>query len=304
MRYAFRETPLQASIMLPAVAHSQSSGVIGVDEAWDVAFCMWRAPVGFDVSIPALDHITISILDEGPAFMRMDGKWRGRTGGQEPDAFLLYPGGYDRRWVAPGDTTGRHYYLKPGLVAEAAREMGRADEPDLREDRVFAHDAELRMMLDQYVRRGIDPVSHPSPVEMDLRALLIGMRLVGFHAAGSGSIAAPRSGALSPRRLRMVVDAIETWIDEEVSLDRLATVAGLGKYHFVTAFRHATGLTPHRFVTLRRIERAKAALGGSEPITNIALACGFASHQHFTTVFRRETGVTPSQWRRQSFSAQ
>ncbi|RST84302.1 AraC family transcriptional regulator [Aquibium carbonis] len=299
MRYAFREIPSQARIMLPAVQQAQSSGVIGVEEGWDVAFVMWRAPVGFDVSVPAVDHVTISILDEGPAFMRMDGPWRGRSGGKEADAFLLYPGGYDRRWIAPGDTTGRHHYLDLGLIAEAARELGRTDEPDLREDRVFAHDAELRLMLDQYVRRGIDPVSRPSSVEMDLRALLIAMRLVGFHAAGSGGIAAPRVGALSPRRLRMVVDAVEAWIDEEVSLDRLASVAGLGKYHFATAFRQATGLTPHRFVTLRRIDRAKAALAGRESITTIALACGFASHQHFTTAFRRETGTTPSEWRRQ-----
>lgn len=298
MRYAFQETPPQARIMLPAVRQSQTSGVIGVAEAWDLAFCLWRAPVGFDVSIPALDHVTISILDEGPPFMRMDGRWRGRTGGKEADAFLLYPGGYDRRWIAPGDTTGRHYYLKPGLVAAAARELGRSDEPALREDRVFAHDADLRLMLDQYVRRGVDPVSPPQPIEMDLRAMLIGMRLVGFHSAGSGPAVPPRIGALSPRRLRMVTDAVEAWLDQEVSLDRLAAVAGLGKYHFVTAFRQATGLTPHRFVTLRRIERAKAALAGDEPITSVALACGFSSHQHFTTVFRRETGATPSQWRR------
>lgn len=299
MLYAFHEIPPQARNMFPAVQHSQSSGVIGVEEAWDIAFCLWRAPVGFDVSIPAMDHLTVSILDEGPAFMRMDGRWRGRSGGQEADAFLLYPGGYDRRWIAPGDTSGRHYYFKPGLVAAAAREMDRNDEPVLREDRVFARDAELRLMLDQYVRRGVDPVSRPSAIEMDLRALLIGMRLVGFHAVGSANIAAPRIGALSARRLRMVVDAVEAWLDQDVSLDRLAAVANLGKYHFVTAFRQATGLTPHRFVMLRRIERAKAALAGDESLTSIALACGFASHQHFATVFRRETGSTPSQWRRQ-----
>lgn len=283
--------------MLPALLQARTSGVIGVEEAWDLAFCLWRAPVGFDVSIPALDHATISVLDEGPAFIRMDGAWRGRSGGQEPDSFLLYSGGYDRRWVAPGDTTGRHYYLKPGLVAEAARELEHGGPPQLRDDRVFAQDAELRLMLDQYVRRGIDAVSPPSRAEMDLRALLIGMRLVAFHGCGSGNAKAPRAGALSPWRLRAVTEAVEAGIDEDLSLERLAAVAGLGKYRFATAFRLATGVTPHRFVTLRRIERAKIALAGSQSITHIALACGFGSHQHFCAAFRRETGMSPSKWR-------
>ncbi len=298
MRHAFDETPPQARIMLPALLQAQTSGVIGVKEAWDLAFCLWRAPVGFDVSLPALDHATLSVLDEGPAFIRMDGAWRGRAGGQEADAILLYSGGYDRRWIAPGDTTGRHYYLKPGLVADAARELEHGDAPQLRDDRVFARDAELRLMLDQYVRRGIDAVSPPSRSEMDLRALLIGMRLVGFHASGSGNAMAPRAGALSPWRLRAVTEAVEAWIDQDLSLERLAAVAGLGKYHFATAFRQATGLTPHRFVMLRRIERAKVALAGTDPITEVALACGFGSHQHFCAAFRRETGMAPSQWRR------
>jgi AraC family transcriptional regulator len=302
MRHAFEEMPPQARIMMPAVVQAQTSGVIGIAESWDLAFCLWRAPLGFDVSIPALDHATISVLDEGPAFIRMDGSWRGRSGGQEADAFLLYPGGYDRRWIAPGDTTGRHFYLKHGLIAEAACEMGRAEAPDLRDDRVFARDAELRVMLDQYVRRGVDPVARASRAEMDLRALLIGMRLVSFHAAGAAS-PPPRVGALSPRRLRAVAEAVEAWIDQDLSLERLAAVAGLAKYHFATAFRQATGLTPHRFVTQRRIERAKAALAGPATITEIALACGFGSHQHFCTAFRRETGVTPSEWRRRTAGA-
>ncbi|MER2264319.1 helix-turn-helix domain-containing protein [Methylobacterium oxalidis] len=46
------------------------------------------------------------------------------------------------------------------------------------------------------------------------------------------------------------------------------------------------------------MERGKESLAGTtQPIAEIALACGFASQNGFTTAFKRVTGTTPHSWR-------
>src|SRR3546814_6840614 len=68
--------------------------------------------------------------------------------------------------------------------------------------------------------------------------------------------------------------------------------------HFGLAFRQSTGHPPHRYVIMRRIERAKALLLTSQAsVTQIAHATGFSSHGHFTAHFRRLVGTTPSRFR-------
>jgi AraC-like DNA-binding protein len=91
------------------------------------------------------------------------------------------------------------------------------------------------------------------------------------------------------------MEAAET----SLSLETLARMVGLGPAHFCTAFRQSTGLPPRRWQLRLRTERAKTLL--ADPwlsLTEIALACGYASSSHFATSFRRATGVSPSMYRR------
>ena len=55
-----------------------------------------------------------------------------------------------------------------------------------------------------------------------------------------------------------------------------------------------TGLSPYRFVTERRLDRARHLLSTSRlPISEIALACGFSSQQHLTSALSAKLGTTP-----------
>ena len=72
-------------------------------------------------------------------------------------------------------------------------------------------------------------------------------------------------------------------------------MAGLSVNHFARAFRQSTGLAPHAYLVQRRIERAERLLSRTDlPLSEIALAVGFADHSHFARHFRRLTGATPS----------
>lgn len=106
-----------------------------------------------------------------------------------------------------------------------------------------------------------------------------------------------RKPALDARRLRRVIEYIDEHYAEPITLDRLATEAGLSPFHFSRLFRDATGFTPHRYVTDRRIQAARKALERETPLRGIALESGFGSQDNFTRVFRKTMGLTPGQYR-------
>jgi AraC family transcriptional regulator len=60
-------------------------------------------------------------------------------------------------------------------------------------------------------------------------------------------------------------------------------------------------MPPHRYITLRRVERAKALLRETRrSLSEIALDVGFGNQSHFTQVFHSATGQTPSQFRKRA----
>jgi AraC family transcriptional regulator len=101
---------------------------------------------------------------------------------------------------------------------------------------------------------------------------------------------------LPRQRLLRVIEYIETYIDEDLSLAELATVAGYSVSHFKSLFRNATGTSAHAFVMERRVERARLHLvDGGMSATEIALATGFAHSSHMARCMRRVLGMAPAQ---------
>ena len=78
----------------------------------------------------------------------------------------------------------------------------------------------------------------------------------------------------------------------------LAEQAGLSPYHFLRLFKAATGMTPHRFVSARRVARCRDLLSDpSKSLAQIAYQCGYSSQSHMTTQFGRAMGMTPGAYR-------
>ena len=100
-------------------------------------------------------------------------------------------------------------------------------------------------------------------------------------------------------RLRRVLDHIEANIEGDLSLEQLAAVACLSRFHFARAFKAAVGRSPHRYVSGRRLEIAKEMIAtGRGSLSEIALDCQFSSQSSFTRAFHRATGMTPAEYRR------
>jgi AraC family transcriptional regulator len=87
---------------------------------------------------------------------------------------------------------------------------------------------------------------------------------------------------------------IESHLAEELTLDEIAGVAGISRFHMVRAFDAATGLSVMRYVRARRLsEAARALANGAPDILNVALDADYGSHEAFTRAFRDHFGVTP-----------
>jgi AraC family transcriptional regulator len=81
---------------------------------------------------------------------------------------------------------------------------------------------------------------------------------------------------------------IETHLGEDLSIGRLAAVAGIGTSQLKDLFRRSTGLGVHQYVVRRRVERARALLrDGKLPASQAALEAGFAHQSHMARWMRR-----------------
>lgn len=104
---------------------------------------------------------------------------------------------------------------------------------------------------------------------------------------------------LAPWQLRRIADHVRSNLDRSIPLSELAQIARLSRFHFCTAFRLATGLTPGEWMTEARIRRAAELLSEFElSITEIALEVGYETPSSFTARFRQCMGMTPSEYRR------
>ncbi|GGI22900.1 hypothetical protein GCM10010987_21710 [Bradyrhizobium guangdongense] len=127
---------------------------------------------------------------------------------------------------------------------------------------------------------------------------LLATRLLAAHT-GSPMTLQPAVGGLSPKVLLRAIERLRSDSDADVSLDALASDAGLSRFHFCRAFKESTGLSPHAWLRQHRHAQAMTMLRDTdESIVQIAAALGYSSQTAFAAAFRKMTGETPRDFRR------
>ena len=108
-----------------------------------------------------------------------------------------------------------------------------------------------------------------------------------------------RAGSRENGPVARATDYIDAHFDSDFGLADLASEAGLSRHYLIRAFRKQTGLTPHAYLTNRRVDAARTLLRNGLPPADIALQCGFYDQSHLNRVFKARIGVTPGEFRRQ-----
>lgn len=104
----------------------------------------------------------------------------------------------------------------------------------------------------------------------------------------------------SHKALVEVSALMEANIEEPLTLDELARLAGLSQRHLQRMFKHTLNMTPMHYYLNLRLRRARALLLQSEmSIMSITVACGFQSSCHFSKSYRTLFSYSPSMERNQ-----
>lgn len=217
-----------------------------------------------------------------------------------PRLFGVVPADRASGWNLRGTPGIQLIYLRRSMVDRLAGELLEADTSRL--------DLLPRMgfsdpMLEQLVLALLDAArsreTGSAALYADHLARMIAVHVLRRHSSFAGrSIPLVDRFAAPAARMAHVRDLIDASLDEDLSLERLATEAGISSHAFSAAFVRTFGATPHRYVVQRRIERAKELLAGTDlPIASIALQTGFSSQSHLATAFKAVVGVSPSQYR-------
>ncbi len=101
------------------------------------------------------------------------------------------------------------------------------------------------------------------------------------------------------RQINRVVHYIDHHLNEDLSLNRLASVSTYSPYHFQRLFKGNIGETPAGYVKRLRLEQAAHMLiyEPQLPVTEIALRCGFSTPSYFTYSFNAYFQISPKSWR-------
>lgn len=86
---------------------------------------------------------------------------------------------------------------------------------------------------------------------------------------------------------------------ETVSLDVLAGVSGINRFHLLRVFRREMGVTAHEYQRHLRLARAARLLAGGCTPSRAAYQAGFCDQSHLTRQFKALTGITPAVYARQ-----
>lgn len=99
-------------------------------------------------------------------------------------------------------------------------------------------------------------------------------------------------------RIMRVIAYIEAHLAEDLSLDTLADVAALSRFHFHRVFRGLAGETVSARVRRLRLHRAAARLLSSDtPVAQIARDVGYDNLSSFTRAFTAAYGHPPAEFR-------
>jgi AraC-like DNA-binding protein len=243
----------------PAGSFHQDHELVVV-QRWSTPLCVRTAATGWSWTTypPA-----VSLRFPGDS---QHGRWRGAT-----DCQLLFvtPARVEAVLGMPWDRGGLPRWREPSVELPFAAEVLSA----------LAHDVE-----DGYPA---------GPLTGDA---LVGALLA--HLERRGAAAAPRGPRTLGRRLDQVVEYIEANLARPLRLSELAEVACVRVRRLSALFAAEAGCPPHRYVLLRRVERAKVLMGDPElSLAHIARAVGFSGPSQLSRVFRQLTGETPRAYR-------
>ena len=107
----------------------------------------------------------------------------------------------------------------------------------------------------------------------------------------------PNKRHFESRLYEQLAEYIEEHIDEDLSLETLAKIFYVSKYHIAHVFKDNIGMSIHQYITKKRLDLCKNAISGKMSITDAYQMYGFGDYSSFYRAFRKEFGISPKDYR-------
>ena len=194
----------------------------------------------------------------------------------------FHPPVIHRDWIGPAGAVFYFIEIRPEWLAAAADLL--PTDPDL-EPRLL--DGDLSCLATQLYRLHVEGMLEPETVDSALWEL-VGCLWRGRRLAERGQ----------PRWLASCLELLRGEFARPVTVLEVASAVDVHPVHLSREFRRRFGQSMGEYVHKLRIQAACEALEHPErPLTEIALAAGFADHSHFCRVFKSRIGCSPGRFR-------
>lgn len=271
---------------------------------WLMPVTVWESPEGCDAipaSPPAEGHIVEWHLSACAVQRLLPSGHVVET--LAPNGFLLRPMGLPLRVKTTGPACFVHFHLPDTFLRAVAVDwLGEAADCEglLCCAQLMRRDAQIVSMLDDYLRRALDPDEAPTRLEMDSRAHLIALQILRRHSMLVDGQCRAKRGGLAPYQLKKVCELMTRDLARDIPVSVLAREIGVSYHHFCHAFKMSTGQPPRQWLVERRVEAACELLRTTRMTVNdIAAAVGYDDQNQLLRVFRSRRGTTPVAYRRE-----
>ena len=124
--------------------------------------------------------------------------------------------------------------------------------------------------------------------------------LMSLTLRHSSTTSIPKDISGSKQKLLLVKEFLDSYPEEDISLEQLAAISGLSQFHFIRQFKKHFDLAPHAYQIQTRLKKAKELLKLGVKSSQVAIECGFHDQSHFTHHFKKALGTTPSRFQKQA----
>lgn len=235
------------------------------------------------------------VLNEGE--MAIEGAPSVRGGDLRGKMTYIPSGRVFHGWAKPKDRTNSFTTLtfRPGLISEELELLFAGTQED---PAVYFQNEPLKatmLKLESALK------SNLSPSALYLETLGLAAVLEMNMALSAGGTPPLRHGGLGKSQVNQLSEYIRVNLTRNMTLEELAGLVGMSRFHFSRSFKQAFGDSPVRYVNRERYRLAQALLAGSRlSVAEIAARVGFGSTQQFLKVFRTLAGMTPAEFRKQA----
>ena len=172
-----------------------------------------------------------------------------------------------------------------------ARLMGSFDQADRSGQHLLTPSDAQRQELQQVLRAYESSAGDEGVGASALRETFIIQLLI--HISRMTASAAPSRESQYDPKIQQVLSYINEHLHEELTVDQLADLAYLSKYHFMRLFKAQTGSTVHAYVRQKRLLHAARLIREGVSVGKAAADSGFGDYSAFHRAFRESFGISP-----------